>query len=371
VASAFEIAAHVGSCTLPAGSDLLTWAANRSIRRLDLDRPLWRAEVVDGLPDGGFAVLVVVHHILADGLEGVRMAGALFDLSPDAVRTEAPPAANSPVPSHRDLVRDRVARVRRSQLRRRLTARAEEKAGIRHPVAGFLDAMMAFRTPLPATSLPRRVGSGRRMGAVTVRLELVRTAGHALGATVNDLVLAAVTEGLRDLLLSRGDAVAGMFLRATVPAGTGGAGQAMGMLVVDLPVGEPDPRRRLALIHSATTTGKARLRGSGGQVTDILHVPLPIARAIVRWGRRVGSTRVNLGVSNVPGPTAPLWLAGARMCQALPIAPLVPLVPISVAALSYAGSLAVTVNADASVTDLDVVADGMARSFHRYTALAT
>jgi hypothetical protein len=59
------------------------------------------------------------------------------------------------------------------------------------------------------------------------------------------------------------------------------------------------------------------------------------------------------------------------MCQALPIAPLVPLVPISVAALSYAGSLAVTVNADASVTDLDVVADGMARSFHRYTALAT
>jgi diacylglycerol O-acyltransferase len=369
--SALEVAAHVGSCTLPAGHDLLTWAANRSVRPLDLDRPLWRAEVVDGLPDGGFAVLVVLHHILADGVAGVRMAGALFDLAPDTVRADAPPATDCPVPSHRDLVRDRFTRRGRPHPRRRLPARTAEKAGGRHPMAGFLNAIEGFRTPLPATSLPRRVGSGRRMVAVTVRLELVRTAGHALGATVNDLVLAAVTDGLRDLLLSRGEPIEGVFLRATVPAGTGGAGQAMGMLVVDLPVGEPDPSQRLTLIHAATTTGKARLRASGGEVTDILHVPLPMARAIVSWGRRLGSTRVNLGVSDVPGPTAPLWLAGARMGQALPIAPLVPLVPISVAALSYAGSLAVTVNADASVTDLDVVADGMARSFQQYTALAT
>lgn len=73
----------------------------------------------------------------------------------------------------------------------------------------------------------------------------------------------------------------------------------------------------------------------------------------------------------MPGPTAPLWLASVRMRRALPIAPLVPLVPISVAALSHAGSLGVTMNTDASVTELDVVADGMARSFHRNTASAT
>ena len=368
---AFDIAAHVGSCTLPAEDDLLTWAANRSIRPLNLDRPLWHAEVVDGLTDGGFAVLLVLHHILADGLAGVRIAGSLFDISPDAARPKAPPATASPVPSHRDLVRDRHARTGGPHRHPRLTARPAEHPRRRRPAAGLREAIGSLRAPLPATSLPRRVGSGRRMVAATVRLEQVRTAGHALDATVNDLVLAAVTDGLRDLLLSRGEPVAGVFLRATVPAGTGGAGQAMGMLVVDLPVGEPDPGQRLTLIHAATTTGKARLRASGGEVTDILHVPLPIARAIVRWGRRLGSTRVNLGVSNVPGPTAPLWLAGARMRQAYPIAPLVPLVPISVAALSYAGSLAVTVNADATVTDLDVVADGMARSFHQNAGSAT
>lgn len=75
-------------------------------------------------------------------------------------------------------------------------------------------------------------------------------------------------------------------------------------------------------------------------------------------------------MSNVPAPAAPLWLAGARMLEAVPVAPLVPLVPISAAALSYDGSLAVAVNADAAVVDLDLVAAGMTRSFNRYLELA-
>ena len=161
-----------------------------------------------------------------------------------------------------------------------------------------------------------------------------------------------------------------MFLRTTVPVATGATdatGQAMGMMVVDLPVGEPDALRRLAHISEATTERKAQLRASGGDVTDILHLPVPLARAVVRWSRRIGSSRVNLSVSNVPGPTAPLWLTGARMVQAVPVAPLV---PISIAALSYAGTLTVAVNADAAVVDLDVVGDAMSRSFARYEELA-
>jgi len=121
---------------------------------------------------------------------------------------------------------------------------------------------------------------------------------------------------------------------------------------------------------SATTTRKAQLRAAGGNVTDIVHLPLPLVRVFVRWGRRIGSSRVNLSVSDVHGPAAPLWLAGARMLEAVPVAPLVPLVPISVAALSYGGSLAVAVNADAAVADLDLVAAGMQRSFSRYRELA-
>src|SRR4051812_2511324 len=82
---AFDPAGHVGSTTLPPGAELADWAANRAVRPLDLDRPLWRAEVIDGLPDGQFAVLIIVHHILADGHAGVAIAASLLDPYADAV----------------------------------------------------------------------------------------------------------------------------------------------------------------------------------------------------------------------------------------------------------------------------------------------
>lgn len=366
---AFDAAHHIGCATLPPGEDLPTWAANRCLRPLDLEQPLWRMDVVGGLPQGRFAVLVVVHHILADGLLGARIAGVLFDASADAVVVPSPAVRPPPLPSHRDLVRDRATQVRAG--RRHASSATEPTASPgRHRVAGIRDALEGFRTPLATTSLPRRVGARRRLVVSTVELELVQRIGNELGGTVNDVVLAAVTDGLRDLLLGRGEPLDGVFLRTTVPVAAGGEGQAMGMLLVDLPVGEADPLRRWELIRAATTTGKARLRAYGSDITDLLHLPLPLARAVVRWGRRLGSSRVNLSVSNVRGPSDPLWLAGASLLEALPIAPLVPLVPVSVAALSYAGSLGVTVNADASIADLAVVAAGMDRSFAQYAALA-
>ncbi len=82
-----------------------------------------------------------------------------------------------------------------------------------------------------------------------------------------------------------------MFLRTTVPVAMDDAGQAMGMLLVDLPVAESDPPRRPQLINHATMTRKAQLRASGGEVTDMLHMPLALMRAFVRWGRRIGSSR--------------------------------------------------------------------------------
>src|SRR6185312_5553455 len=93
-----------------------------------------------------------------------------------------------------------------------------------------------------------------------------------------------------------------------------------------------------------------------------LRLPLPLARWLLRTSRRLGSRRLSLSVTDIPGPSAPLWLADAEMLTAVPIAPLAPLVPLSVAALSYAGQLTITVNADAAVTCLDDLVDGMRTS---------
>jgi len=199
----FDAARHIVSTSLAPGDDLANWAANRCVRPLDLDRPLWRADVVDGLPDGHFAVLIVVHHILADGLAGVRIAGSLLDSSPDASPGQVSSPAAAPLPTHRELVMDRVASARVPR-RRAAPGRRPSREGGRHPMADFRDAMEGFRVPLPATSLPRRVGPERRMVLAAEPLHEAGRAAHTLGVTVNDLVLAVVTDGMRELLSGRG-----------------------------------------------------------------------------------------------------------------------------------------------------------------------
>ena len=139
-------------------------------------------------------------------------------------------------------------------------------------------------------------------------------------------------------------------------------------MLVDLPVAEPDPLRRLATIHATTARAKSRLYTGAANITEVIHLPIPLARVGMRWMRRFGGTRVNLFVTDVPGPPAPLWLAGARMLEAVPVAPLVQHVGLGVAALSYAGELAVSVHADGSVADLGLLADGMAADFATFRA---
>ena len=361
----FDPDTHIECATLPWGDDLATWAAQRIIRPLPLDRPLWRAEVVDGLPNGRFAVIIVVHHILADGITGVALAGSLLDPAPDTILAAASPRPTRSLPTHRDIYRDRLRGLAAGLGRIRAGSRAHGSAT--HRLGAIRSRLRETRALLgprtSPTSLPRTVGATRRLVVVRWPLEELRGIGHALGVTVNDLLLAAVTGGLRKLLLARGDDVDRLALRVSVPAATREGRQASGILLVDLPVRESDPLRRLELIHRATAEQKRCLNADTADITDVMHLPPPLARLGVRWLRRFGGTRVNLFVTDVPGPPASLWLAGARLLEAVPVAPLVQHVGLCVAALSYAGELVMSVHADGSVTEPELLADGMASDF--------
>ncbi len=232
----------------------------------------------------------------------------------------------------------------------------------RRALAEYREAKADFFTPLPRTSLPRSVGPTRRMAVVSADLDALRSVGHTHGVTVNDLVLAAVTQGLGDLLTARGECREGLSVRAVIPVAADPSGQAASMMVVNLPVGEPDPGLRLDHLRRQTSARKARLRATGGTGTNLFALPVPVARIVLPWARRRGSKVIGLSVTNVPGPPAPLWFAGARLVEAVPVPPLVPLVGLTVAALSYDGRLVLAVNADGAVRDLAVLGDGIARS---------
>jgi hypothetical protein len=340
----FEVDRHIDCAELPPGTDFLDWCSARILQPLDRSRPLWRADLV-GLPGNRWGLLLVVHHALADGQHGVAMLRALLDgteaPSPAPERAAAPPPA------------------------------AAEPGYRRHPL---VDALTDLRTRAPVTSLFARGATGpvrRRLSVVSASLGEVRSGAHAAGATVNDVLLAAVTAGLRDLLIARGDEVAGLVLRASMPMASGGTAQPGGLLLVGLPVGEPDPARRLAAIVSTTSAMKSRRRSGGGSVFDVLRLPLPLARASVRWMRHLAGRRINLFVTDVPGPTSPLFLGPARLLSAVPVAPLVRTVPLGVAALSYAGTLVVSVNADDTLGNLTPLTRGIQRSLDDLIATAS
>jgi len=83
-------------------------------------------------------------------------------------------------------------------------------------------------------------------------------------------------------------------------------------------------------------------------------------------GQAAAATHINLYVTNVPGPTSTLYFAGARLLQAVPLAPLVAGVRLSVTALSYGGQFAVSLLADDSMPDLPVLAAGVRAAFDGY-----
>jgi WS/DGAT/MGAT family acyltransferase len=267
-------------------------------------------------------------------------------------------------------------------LRSRGAALAAALARLRHPrtflaqarvLGGAWHMVRDGRRPRRRSPLRRPVSGRRRLVLARAPLAVITQIAHAHQATVNDVLLAAVTGGLRALLLARGVPVAGLMLRASVPvalrapaapAGAAALGNQVGLMVVPLPVEEPDPVRRLRRIAQATIDRKRRpevlagLRPVGS---------LTVLRALNRYSRH--QHLVDLFVTNVPGPQVPLFVVGARLLEAFPVVQVAGNVPLSVAALSYDGQLNLGVQGDPdALPDVDTFAAGLRRSLEELAA---
>ena len=164
---------------------------------------------------------------------------------------------------------------------------------------------------------------------------------------MNDAVLAAVAGGLRELLQSRGEMVDGRVLRAMVPVTLQNPslgplrGNLYGVMVVRLPVGEPDAVRRLHSIAAETASRKQRAQRPWG--IGVFGSPLMQRLTLPVAGRQ---HYINIHVANVRGPAGPLYLAGARLTTAFPVVPLNVNLTIGIGVLSYTNQLNITAVAD-------------------------
>ncbi len=374
----FNVRYHVRISALPAPGDdraLEALVGRLMSQQLDRNRPLWELDIVDGLADGRVALVWKTHHCMVDGVSGMELAAHLFDVDPEV--PEPPPAEPwKPRPAPSEAVRLVDAWIERAtqDAERRRTLRAA--LGSPRETLAKLDELRDGMVSLvgsglaPKTSLNRPIGPHRRVVGRLVELARAKSIKNALGGTVNDVVLAAVAGALRALLLERGEAVRGIDLHTLVPvsvrtaAQAGALGNRVSALIVGLPIGEASPRRRYAALVAHTAELKRSHEVVGAEMLTSFSgfAPATLLQQATRlqWAQRF----VNLVVTNVPGPQFPLYFAGAPLREVFPCVPLAPNLAMSVAVVSYAGSLGFGLVGDwDAMPDIDRFGDHLGAAF--------
>jgi diacylglycerol O-acyltransferase len=373
-APAFDLSDHVRVEQLHAPADeatLLRAVERLRRRRLDKSRPLWEMWFLTGLPDQRIGLFVRLHHVVADGIAGVAELGALLDTTPSSAISPAQPWAPEPWPSAGHLLRDNLER-RIAKLGSGLKEVITRPAAILGRARAALPALRELLTdkPGPQTSLNRVIGQDRTLALVRSSLELVSEVAHTHGAKVNDVLLAMIAGGLRGLLWNRNEPIEGVILPIYVPVSLrrgrsgGEGGNLISQMVVHLPLGIADPSRRLRQIALETAERKAIGRPSLGTMFHSKLVRGAMLKLIVRQ-------RVNVVSADLPGPQAPLYVAGAQLIELFPLLNLLGTESFGVGALSYAGQFNVMAVGDADTyPDIDVFA-ATARDDLRALAEAT
>ncbi len=343
---------HVDGCVAPdvaAGPvhrALLDATADLVTTRLGLDRPLWRARLLLDAEGRVAGIALVAHHVLVDGMGGLAVLDALAD---DDARDALPAATTvgplpnpARLPSWGVLARDAWG-ARLFALRSHLVPTGSARrlgGGVRE--LGLRRPRLADRS-----SLLGRTGDDRRLEVASVDLSTVRATARAHGASVNDVVVTAVTGALVDLLARRGETVGEVVVsvpvsrRAQGEAGT--LGNATGVVPVRVPA-VPDPAERLA----ALVAERSRLRGPGRGGSAAVLTPLFHALAAVgAFQAFVDHQRlVHTFVTNLRGPPQRRRVVGAEVLAVVPVAVNPGNVAVSFDVLSYAGTLAVTLVCD-------------------------
>jgi WS/DGAT/MGAT family acyltransferase len=196
----------------------------------------------------------------------------------------------------------------------------------------------------------------------------VKAVRAALGGTVNDVVLAVITNGFRELLHSRGEPVAGQTVRTMVPVSVRSASERgtynnrVSAMFAELPVGIADPVDRLDSIRTQMEGLKESKQAVAGEVlTSLTGFAPPMLLSVgTRVFMRFPQRSLNTVTTNVPGPQFPLYAGGRRMLEAFPYVPLANTVRIGIAIFSYDGMLNFGITGDYdSAADIGVLADGI------------
>ncbi len=390
----FDIEYHVRHMALPQPGDwrqLCILASRLHARPLDVSRPLWEFNVVEGLdnvpgiPPGSYALITKVHHAAIDGVSGMEMTAAINSISPeDEVEEPERPWLPDRVPTVPELfARAYVNNLRQPFRYMSSMSRFVPSAG--RLLEGFTSG--SLRLPVPAGGVPRtrfngtvsahRVIEGRVFDLGTIREMKSRRAG----ATVNDVILAVVGGGMRKYLRDKNE-LPGESLVAMAPVSVRNKrektdmGNQVTAMSVSLGTQIADPGARLEWVHEAAENSKALTTAIGARQLADYSKFMPsmwtglAARLYTQLSLANRATPMfNAVVTNVPGPQIPLYSHGAKMVHQYGTGPIYDGAGIIHPVLSYNGEITISFTCCRNILpDPEHYADCLEESFEETRA---
>lgn len=366
----FDIAHHVHRMALPhPGDDAELCAAIATVmeRRLDRERPLWECWIIEGLSQDRWAILMKIHHCIADGVATAQMLAKLSD-DDDAVGTYA-----GDIRAAKEQGGPRWWGLRPSPnpltwVPGVLRATVAAAGAVEHAVVGAAVLTASVLANPPDCSLTGSLSAMRRFSAARVDLADLALVREAFGVTLNDVALAAISGAYRTMLLDRGETPDPAGMRTLVPVSMRSADEfdvtdnRVSAMLPMLPVDEPDPGKRLAIVHERLTKAKASGQREGGHAmfAAAQSVPFALSAWTIRLLTRLPQRSVSALATNVPGPRGRQRVLGREVLEILPVPPIALHLRTAIAMVSYADKFFFGITADYDgAPDVDALASGI------------
>lgn len=334
---------HVRRSALPSPKrvrELLELTSRWHSTLLDRHRPLWETHIVEGLKDGRFAIYTKVHHALIDGVSAQKLMQRALSTDPDDPEIRAPWSLSKP--KRRSSPSSRLSSLARTA--GSLAALAPSMVGLAR--AALLEQQLTLPFGAPKTMLNVKIGGARRCAAQSWSLDRIKSVKRAAGVTVNDVVLAMCSGALRYYLLEQ-NALPDTPLIAMVPVSlrteeeADAGGNLVGAILCNLATDTDDPAQRLLTISDSMRSNKkvfSQLPRLQALALSAVNTSALALAAVPGW---VASTSppFNIIISNVPGPTQPIYYGGARLDGNYPLSIALDGQALNITLASNAGNL--------------------------------